>query len=351
MEKIKKQLIILAFWFLSLNLLFGSLYLVFYKNNFLTNFWLPLFLIGLFLSFFHFIALNIAFKEELSILGKKISFKTARIIIFFFSLFFLFFWFGFNAWMFLLFILLFLSFYFGSRSIEKRFGHSLKFSFLEILGTGKPLFLNGIALLVAFLVFLSPKILGGKIFLPRFAYDFLFPEIEKTFANKYPGFSGEMNIDEFVFLMVIQNPPRDFPIDKSEIKVEDYSQLKESFGKFKRKLGGKNTKIFLDQSRYQVLKGFGFSEDEIKKIKGTEKLNDFFYQIISKEIEKKSKIYQYFIGSVLGIVIISFLIVKFLLAILFLIFVPLIFGLFVFLRKLGVFKINLIKVNKEEIGI
>lgn len=352
MEKFKKQLIILVCWFFSLNLFLGSFYLLFYKKIFSVPLFFLSFLFGFFVLFFCFTILNIVFESGLLIFKQKIkNLNIFRPVLFFISLFFIFPWFGFSAWTLLLFVFLFSGFYFGSKRIEKVLAHEVKFSFFKILEAGKSFFINSIAFLVAFLIFLSPKILDGKIFLPRNVYNFFFPELEKAFSNKYPGFSGEMNIDEFVFLMVIQNPPENFPLKESGKDIKSYFQLKEILKKFKQKLGEKNANIFLKQARFQVFKNFGFSENEIKNIKGDEKLNEFLYNIISKEIESKSKTYQYFLGGVFGIIFFSFLIIKFLLAILSLIFVPLFLAMFSFLEKINFFEINLVKIDKEEIRI
>jgi hypothetical protein len=350
-EKSKKRLIILIFWFLILNIAFLSLYLIFYCKSFDFQTAIYIFLLTFFLLFFLFVSLKICFLEEQFFFQRKIAPDLIIFLTLFLSLFFIFFWFGFNFYSFLGFVLSLITLFEASRIIEKLMNRSLKFSFWQILSGTRMFFLSGFAILIAFVAFLSPKILGGKMFLPRSVYDFIFPKLEDKIASFYPGFSGEMSLNEFAFLMVVKNPPENFPINNVKNKVKSYNDLKNVLSEVEAKLGKEKMKEFLNSARVQLLRSFGFKDDEIKEIDGNQKVKEFFYVGVSKWLEKSSRAYKFLAGAIFGILIFFFFIVRFILLIISIVYLPLWVFLFEYLKKIGFFNIKVEKVDKEIITI
>ena len=200
MSAIKKQILISLLFVLFLNLNFLGLYLIFYSQSitFLGSFIYTLILLCLLNAFFVFFVLS--FLEPIVYKERKIKESLIRFLIIFIGSFPIFFWFGFNIYSALAFFFFLLFLMLTSRAINKEKGSSLKFRFGRIFKSSKWIFLTGFAILIAFVAFLSPKILGGKIQLPRSLYDAVFPDIEERLASQYPGFSGEMTVNEFVLL-------------------------------------------------------------------------------------------------------------------------------------------------------
>jgi len=348
MNPILKQVLFSVLFLLFLSLSFLGLYLIFYSTTitFLSS--LIFFLIILCFSNTFFVFLALSFLQITTYKTKEIKGGFLAFLVVFLGSFSIFFWFGFNIYSFLAFILFLVLLFSSYHLIKREQSKYLKFDFSRVFKISKWTFLTGFAVLIAFVAFLSPKLLGGKIQLPRSLYDAAFPKIEQQLISQYPGFSGEMTVDEFILLVSFKNPPKNFPIKKTEIKT--YSDFKNVSEKFEKKINKKELDKLLKENRKELLNSFGVDQAEIK-IKGNEKVSDVLYKISSNWLEAKSKIYQYVAGIIAGLILFLFLMARLVLSIAGFFYLPIAWFFFKFLRKINFFKIDIEKVEKEKITI
>lgn len=345
-----KQILFSVLFLIFLSLSFLALYLIFYSatTTFLSSlifFLIVLCLLNAILFFF-----SLSFLKPFVCYNRKIKEDFIVFAIIFLGSFSVFLWFGFNIYSLLSFILFLALLFLSYHSIKKEQSKYLKFSFHKVFKSCKWFFLNGFAILIAFVAFLSPKILGGKIELPRSLYDVFFSDIEERLASQYPGFSGEMTVDEFILLLSLQNPPKDSLIKKEEEEIKTYSDFKKFSKNLEKKVDKKEMDELLAQGRKELLKTFGFNKTKIK-IEGDEKMSDFFYKISYNWLETKVKIYQYLVGVVAGLILFFFFSARLVLFIAGIFFLPLAWSLFKILRKINFFKVEIEKVNREKITI
>lgn len=349
MDSFPKQVLLSLLFILFLNLSFFGLRLVFFQNGSILGYSV-LFLVFLLFCLIFFVFWVLSFLPVNFAQERKIIFRLVKFLIPALCSFSIFIWFGLNVYtaiaalIFLLFILL------SASTIEKKESLGLKFDFSQVFRATKWTFLTAFAALIAFVAFLSPKLLGGRIELPRSLYDAVYPKIEERLILQYPGFSGEMTLDEFILLLAFQNPSKDFPLKNPQEKIKNYSDFKILSKQFESKVGKKETGKLLKESRKEFLKTFGIDAKKTK-ISGDEKMKDVFYKISSSWFDARAKFYQYIVGIIAGLIIFFFFIARFTLSLVSIFYLPIAWIFFKVLRKINFFKIDIEKVDREKITI
>jgi hypothetical protein len=225
----------------------------------------------------------------------------------------IFLFFSFNVYTAVSAVALFLFFFAAARAVKEEKDSLLKFKFSRITRKGFGAFFTGLAILIAVLLFLSPKIIGGELTLPRSLFDAAWPMIENIFSQQMPGFSGEITVDGYIFLQVP---------DEQKAKI---------------------TEEMLQEQREQ------FSEMVGYQLKGDEKLKDVFYEIFSSQISRVIEPYQQ-IGS-WGLIFIFFLTIRMVLMFFSYICLPIAWLIFILFKKTKFFEIKTEKVDKEVLTI
>ena len=254
-------------------------------------------------------------------------------------------------------ILLFLlSLFITGERIRKEEDILLRFSFLRIFQSGIRNFFTGFAVLIAILIFLSPKVIGGRLTLPRSLFDALWPGMEKILSSQMPGFSGEMTVDEYILFQTfgIQEEIEDqiqyekeqvFPLPEEKMNIELEKELEKQLQERMEREREKVTDEMLQQGREQLKKQLGIE----REIKGDEKMKDIFYELITEKISKYTQRYPQ-MGS-WGLILAFFLIAKMILMLFSyfcLAFGWLMFKIFI---ATNFFRIEKIKEDKEVIVI
>lgn len=342
MNQIAKKVLISLLFLTFLNLSFYGLKLIFFQKS---NFWtsLILFLVALFFSLTFLSFLSLAFLRPLIYNQKEMKDSFLRFVVYFFGLLSIFLWFGINGYILLssVFFLVFL--FLGDIFIKREEKLFVKFHFKRILKTAQNTLLTGIAILIAFLAFLSPKFIGGKIELPRSFYDDIFPRLEKTYSSQIPGFSGEMTIDEFLLLQGFnQGIFKGTPL--GDIKPpRTYQELQEIFNNIQLSPAKDMFQQVLQQGRSQFSKTAGI------ELKGDEKMKDVVYQIISYQISLSLRPYRQ-IG-IAGLIFFFFILSRGLIGIVGLFYPPVAWLLFEIFRKIKFFRIEKETIEREKIII
>lgn len=342
MKKLYKQFLIPSLFLISTFLTFYWLSTLFFKKEqfFLSDFILFLFFLFLMAGFFIFSVLVLS--------------KSAwQILLYFLASCGIFIFFGFNLWIkiagfsFFLFLLL------GSWLAQRERDILLRFSFSRISKNGIKNLFSGMAICIAILAFLSPKIIGGKLTLPPFLFNLLWPSIEKIL----PGISTETTVDEFLIFQSQQFQKEiGIPENEGGLFQEIMSQLfpfsleklepglsKELTEKRLKEEEAKTSEEFLKLQKQELSKMVG------RELKGDEKIKDLFYEMISAQISRVIKPYQT-IGAI-AVIFIFFSIIKVLLNIYLFICFPFFWLLFIILKRVGLFKTKTEKVDREEIAI
>jgi len=345
-KKLLKQIILAFLFFLFLNLSFFYLKALLFKEG---NFILPfiLFLVFLLLGATFFIFLVFS-KASLKL---QIPFD---FLIFGSTLF----WFGTNVYMIVAGLILTLFLFFSQIVLRKEEKNLLKFSFSRLSHKTYEVLLTGVAILIAVLLFLSPKLLGGKINLPRPLFDLFWPTTERFLSSQTPGFSGDMTVDQFLILQMSrenvdkmleqylktkspEQPSGPLLPFQGQIEIEFYKELQKQLEETKKQI----PKEVLQKGREELAKTFQID----KTLKGNEKMKDIFYEVVTVMIAKNVKSWEK-LGTI-GLILIFFMLIKtvsiFFNYILLLI-SWLIFKIF-FATKF--FKLVTIKVDKEELNI
>lgn len=217
----------------------------------------------------------------------------------------------------------------------------LKFKFSRLAKIGIRGFFTALAVLISILLFLSPKIVGGQLNIPRSLFDIISPAIERVLFQWMPSFSNEMTVDEYLLSRAsetlkqfkIQTQPQAislFPIggEKIEIDEPDEKEAQEEF----------------------LLKGrTQFSEMVGRQVKGNEKIQDIFYELVSGQISRTIKPYQQ--AGTAGLIFIFFLMTRMALIIFSYFCSPITWLIFILFKKKKFFEIKTKKLDKETIVI
>ena len=345
-KKLLKQILLAFLFFIFLNL--SSFFLkttLFKEGSILSSLILSLIFLLLNATFFVFLVLS------------KPSLKL-QIPIYLLTLGSSLFWFGTNVYLIGASLVFILFLFLSQMVLQKEEKNLLKFSFSRLSHRTYEVLLTGLAVLIAVLLFLSPKILGGNVNLPRPLFDFLWPTIEKFLSSQMPGFSGDMTVDQFLIFQMsgenigkmleeylktrgqTQSTSPLLPF-QGQIEIEFYKELQRQLEEEKAKI----PKEVLQKGRIELAKTFQIDE----KLKGNEKMKGIFYEATTAMITENVKSWEVF-GEI-GLILIFFLLIK-TLSIFFnyilLIVSWLIFKIF-FAAKF--FKLITIKVDKEELII
>lgn len=323
MKPYQKQLFLLGFCLLFETLSFWFLKKILFSNEKVQILEIILFSLFILLFFSFFLLFSLSF------LGKNISRKTFILeeIGFFLPLFGIpFFFFPVNA-LTILGVLLFSGILiFCQRSIFHYGNLFLKFSFFKESKIAFRSFALALSILLSILLFFSPKTLGGKLVFPKFIFEILWPGLEKALQTQFPGFSGEMTVDEYL---------------KKLIEERYQSLLKErNLSFYEKKLMEEKIKVIkkeeLKKARENFSQIFGL------KLKGEEKLKEVIYEAISKKINSFFSSYETW--GKLGIIFVFFLLVRGGLS-----FVSFLFLIFSFLLFKILFWIKLFRIEKEMV--
>lgn len=293
--------------------------------------WLWYFLVSLLFFLFFFIFSSLALKKSFW-----------RYVLYFLVPALSFLFFGFTVYTAVAFIFLFLFLINGDRLIQKEKDVLLSFSFSRIAKKGASAFFTGIAVLIAILVFLSPKTIGGQLGLPRPLFDAIFPIVENIFSQQISGFSGEMTVDQYLLLQASEQL-EEF---KTQEELKTIPLLPVGGEKIEINFGPTEEEIreeILSQGRAQ------FSNIIARPVKGDEKMKDIFYEIVSVQVSQIIKPYQQ--AGTIGLIFIFFLLTRMVLTILSYLFLPLTFLFFLLLKKIKFFEIKIEKVDKEILSI
>ena len=345
-KKLFKQVLLAFLFFIFLNLSFFYLKTFLFKEG---NILSPLILFLIFLllgaTFFVFLVLS------------KPSFKL-QIPIYLLALGSILFWFGTSAYIIGTGLVLTLFLFFSQTVLQKEEKNLLKFSFSRLSRKTYEALLTGVAILIAVLLFLSPKLLGGKINLPRSLFDLIWPTIEKFLSSQTPGFFGDMTVDQFLILqmsrenvekMLEQYLKTKAPKQSSgpllpfqgKIEIEFYKELQKQLEETKKQV----SKEALQKGREELAKMFQID----RAFKGNERMKDIFYEAVTTLIAKNVKSWEQ-VG-VIGLIFIFFMFIKAIF--IFFNYIIILFSslLFKILMAVKFFKINIVKVDKEELTI
>ncbi|MFH0987594.1 MAG: hypothetical protein V1841_01735 [Patescibacteria group bacterium] len=268
------------------------------------------------------------------------------------------FWFGASIYVITAGALIFVFLLITQISIKRDAGNFLKINFSFLSKKGYGILLTGISILVAALLFVSPKILDGKINLPRPLFDTYWPQTEKIFASQYPGFSGDMTVDQFIMLQIsgenVQEMLEQYFKTKSpeqssapllpfqgEIEIEFYRELQGQLDELKEQV----SPDIVIEGRRGLAEAFKIN----RELKGSEKMKNILYESVTKIVAQSVKSLGKFAD--VWLVVILFLIIKSIFALLVYLMVPLSFIIFKFLTAVKFFIIKTVKVDKEEIAL
>lgn len=350
MKKIIKQIIILILFLAFLNLSFYFLKALLFSKIAPLNYLFFLLISLLFLTLFYIFLVLTSIEIKwlvlcfLLVIGLSLG------------------WFGISIYTIFGSILFSVFFFLAKMTMQKEESALLKFSFSRISRAGYGLLFTGLGLLISILLFISPKIMGGELTVPKSLFDYFWPFFEKFFATLYPGFSGNLTVDQFLILQMsgvteklleeyskpeTQGRPEGglslFFEQKMEIEFQEELQKE-----IQRQLERERKKIpkeMLIEGRKQIAETFKID----RTLKGDEKMKDIFYEMVKNQIptiEGPSKI-----AGVVGLVFTFFLPMKVIFT--FLTYPYLLFSLLAFkiFSKIKFFKINKIQVEKEKIVI
>lgn len=263
----------------------------------------------------------------------------------------------------------FLFSFFASKVVQDEKDVFLKFKFFRIAQKGTESFFTGLALLTAVLIFLSPRFAGGELIFPRALFNAIWPQAEVIFSKQLPGFSGEMTVDDFIFLQIFGSK-KENPSDQNQYKTQQFFSLPFGGEKIELELGEKLGEKLEEQIRKQVEEQLkNLSEEEKKRItqemlkqgrdqfsqllgrelKGDEKIKDVFYEILSSQFSKAVEPYKK--SGTVGLIFILFLITRMLSTFLLYIFLPISYILFLIFKKIRFFQIKIEKADKEVLTI
>jgi hypothetical protein len=228
-------------------------------------------------------------------------------------------------------------------SIKREEKSFYKFRFEKIFRSVEGLIFSGFAVLIAFLVFLSPRIAGGSLNLPRSLYDSIFPRIEKIYANQMPGFSGDMTVDEYLLLSGIRGGSfKGTPLENLE-KPKTYEELKQIFNSIQSGPLAAAFQEALKQGRDQFSKAINI------EVKGEDKMKDVLYNMISSQISSSLERYKQI--SIVALIFILFLLIRTIISLFGLVYAPLAFLIFKIFQKAKFFKLEEETVQREKITI
>ena len=268
------------------------------------------------------------------------------------------FWFGVSGYM-IVGELMFSFFLFLAQIILRQEEKNLlKFSFCRLSRKGYGTFLTGTAILISILLFLSPKILGGEITLPRPLFDWAWPMIERVLSSQYPGFNGDMTVDQFIILQMSGNIEQileryqkpeienqssgpSLPFGGEQIEIELQKEIQKQLEEAKKSI----SEEILQQGREEFAEAFQIG----KKLKGDEKMKDIFYGVITNLIAQNIKSWKE-VGTT-GLILIFFMMIKTVSIFLNYILLLISWLIFKILIAMKFFAIKTVKVDKEELTI
>ena len=240
-------------------------------------------------------------------------------------------------------------------TLSKERENLLKISFCHLSQKGCGILLTGAAILISILLFLSPRILGGEINLPRPLFDLAWPMTEKFFASQFPGFFGDMTVDQFLMLQMYPNidellekylksqTPKQTPGPtlpfQGQIEIEFYKEIQKQLDEAKKGI----SQEVLQKGREELAKTFQID----KKLKGDEKMKNVFYEMVSNLIAKNVKSWEKF--GMIGLILIFFMLIKTVSIIFNYVALLISWIIFKILIAIKFFMIRTVKVDKEEI--
>lgn len=242
-------------------------------------------------------------------------------------------------------LLFFVFLCFGAKSIRNEKNVLLKFKFFRISHKGFEKIFTGIAVLIAILFFLSPKIIGGEITLPPSLFDVLWNGAgtpQSSFflpgLGLYFGFSEDMTVDEYLLLQASELLSKfkdsnqteaaiSLPFEKDPIEIK-IGMSEEEFKEEVLKEGRK---------RFSVMIG--------KEVKGDENIKNIFYEIASERVSEIIEPYKQ-VGAI-GLIFIFFLSSRMVLMIFSYVCLPFAWVLFKLFKAVKFFEIKKTKVDKE----
>jgi len=343
-KKLLKQVLLALIYFLSLNLGFFYLKITLFKDVDFLSTLIP-FLIFFLLGVVFFILLTLS----------KPSFKLQiPIYILVFASILL--WFGTNGYIIAGGIMFIFFLFLSQMNLKKEEKNLLKFNFRRISHEGYRAFLTGAAIFLSILFFMSPKIFGGKIILPRSLFDLAWPALERTYSVQFPGFFGDMTVDQFIILQMSENTEEivekytqpqiedqssapSLPFAGESIEIELRKELQRELDKAKKGI----SKEMLQEAREDFAEAFKID----RKLKGNEKLKDLFYETTNNLILQSIQSWER-IGTI-GVIFAFFLLMKTVSIFLNYILLLISWLFFKILLAMDFFKIKTIQVEKEEL--
>lgn len=193
----------------------------------------------------------------------------------------------------------------GGKNTKREEEILLEFNFFRVAKKGFGMFFTATAILLAVSFFLSPKMTGGELTLPKPLFNFAWPVVESIFSQQYPGLSGDMTVDEYIVLQkIIQE--KDQSSSQNANPLIPFSSDQMDKEKLLKKVRTRKQQIpsqVLKTNRANLANDLG-----LEKLKGNEEVKPVFYRMISKRIETAIEGYKQ-LGS-LGLIIIFFLLAK-----------------------------------------
>jgi len=317
----KKQIFLSGFLLLNSVLCFYFLNNLLFKEGFVISLFsfIP-FIIFLFLTGICFFFLSLTFDRLFWQVG-----------IFFLAAFLIFLFFEINWYTISGAIIFFLILLWSQKRIIKEKNNYLKFDFWHQNRACLKTFNQAFAILIAILLFLSPKILGGKLTIPLPLFDISWPFIEQVLTQQYQGLPedkklGEMSVDEFIFINLSSRLQ-----DGEMLPREDMENL-----------------VSQEEIEY-FRQDFARSLQIEREIGGDELIKDLIYEKISYQIDKFISNFEIY-GSI-GVISAFYLIVRVIFILLTFLFVAFGFLGFKILKKLNFFKIEKEKIEREVFKI
>ncbi len=342
MKKILKQLGVSLLFLLFLNVIFYILKSFFFYGFNFYNF-LVYFFVGLFSFMVFFVFVVLSFLYPFVDDNKRIKDPSLRHILYLVGAAFVFLWFGFNIYILVVFIALFLFLLISDFSVVREEKSFFRFKFEKLFARAQINIFSAFAVLIAILIFLSPKISNGEINFPIIIYNNIFPKLEAIYQKQIPGFSGEMSVDEYLFLSAINGESFKGTPLQDITKPKDYEDLKQTFNDIKTGPLAEAFQQSLAQGREQFSKTINF------QVVGDEKMKDVFYKLISKQISDNFSKYKE-----LGIffsIFIFFLITRGIISLVGIIYMPLALLVFKIFQATGFFKLEEEEVKRQKIVI
>lgn len=351
-KKLLKQ-IILAFWFI----LFLELSFWYLKTLLFQEAEVQVYLIS-FLIFFLF---SIIFSVFLALSRTSLKIQVPIYLLVIGSILF---WFGTSGYVIAGGLIFTVFLFFSQKNSQEEGKNLLKFQFLRISREGYSTFLTGAAILLAILLFMSPKIFGGEMILPRSLFDLAWPVLESAYSAQFPGFSGKMTVDQFIILQTSGNieeilekymqPQTEdrssapsLPFIGDPIEIEYKKALEKELQK---QLEEAKTDISEEMLR-EAREDFSESLQLDRKLKGDEKLKDLFYEVANNLIVRSlrsGEMASPIVGTT-GIIFAFFLLIKTIFILFNYLLLPISWLCFKALLKTRFFKIKTVQVKKEEL--